>query len=96
MGIINIVREAFFEGAKSFSKELEREISLVFLNRIDRIRRQMVKELIAVFIILIAIAFLCVSAVFFLTEYLQLTKTLAFLIMGAIVLFVGILVKLVN
>lgn len=96
MGILDSIKEAFYESIRTFSRNMEKEFSRAFLQRIYEIKKQIIKDLLAVFIILIAIALLSASAVFFLIEYLHLTKTISLLIIGIIVLFIGIVVKLIN
>jgi len=96
MGILSNIQDAFFEGARSFSRRLERDISRILLEKINQCKRQMAREMFAAFIMLLAIALLSASSVFFLIEYIHLTKTLAFLIIGVIVLLIGILVKLTS
>lgn len=76
--------------------EIEKEFSRTILRRVYKIKRQIMKELIAIFIILISIGLLAISAIFFLIEYIHLNKTLSFLIIGIIVLIIGILIKITN
>lgn len=96
MGFMDYIKESFSAGIKEFMKEIEKEFSRTILRRIDMYKRKIMKELIAIFIILISIILLAISAIFFLIEYLHLNKTLSFLIMGIIVLIIGIFIKLTN
>jgi len=96
MGIFDYLKESLAAGISEFFKEIEREFSRTIVKRIYQLKRQIMKELIAIFIILISIALLSVSAIFFLIEYIHLNKTLSFLIIGIIVLIIGILIKLIK
>jgi len=96
MGIFDYFKDSISVGISEFFKEIEKEFSRTVLRRIYHLKRQIMKELIAIFIILIAIALLAISAVFFFIEYMHFTKTLSFLIIGIIVLIIGILIKLTN
>lgn len=96
MGIIDIIKESIELGIKGFIKNIEKEFSHQLVRRIYQIKKQIMKELIAVFIILASIGLLAISSIFFLIEYIHLNKTLSFLIIGIIVLFIGILIKLIK
>lgn len=96
MGILNTLKESLALGISDFMKSIEKEFSRQLLKRIYKIKRQIMKELLAIFIILISLALLSASSVFFLIEYLHLTKTLSFLIIGIIILIIGLLIKITN
>jgi hypothetical protein len=96
MGILDYFKETLELGIKGFIKEIEKEFSRTILRKIYYIKKQLIRELIAVFIILISIGLLSIAAIFFLIEYAHLTKTLSFLIIGIILLIIGILMKLAN
>lgn len=96
MGILDALKEGLIVGMKEFLGGIEREFSKMLIKRIYRIKKQIMKELAAIFIIIISIGLLAISAIFFLIEYIHLNKTLSFLIIGIIVLVIGILIKLTN
>ena len=96
MGLLDTIKESISLGIREFIKNIEKEFSGQLMRRVYIIKKQIMKELIAIFIILISIALLSASATFFLMEYLHLSKTLSFLIIGIIVLIIGILIKLTN
>lgn len=96
MGILDAIKESLMQGIKDFIKNIEREFSQQLMKRIYTVKKQIMKELIAIFIILISLGLLAISSIFFLIEYIHLNKTLSFLIIGIIVLFIGILIKLTN
>ncbi len=96
MGILDTIRESILLVIKDFMRNIEGELSKTLARSMNRVKKQIMKELMAMFIIIISIGLLAISAVFFLIEYIHLNKTLSFLILGVIILIIGILVKLVN
>ncbi|VVB77833.1 Uncharacterised protein [uncultured archaeon] len=95
MGILDYIKESLSTSVQRFLKQLEEELCRNIEIRINKIKRQIIKELIAILIIFISILFLVLSAVFFLIEYVHLGKSVSFLIMGIMFLIIGIIVKLV-
>lgn len=59
-----------------------------------KFEKRLIKSLMSAFILLLSFAVLALSFIFFLIEYLHVTKTLSLLIIGIILLIVGILLKL--
>jgi len=96
MGILDYLKESLSAGISEFMKEIEKEFSKTILRRVYIIKKQIMKELIAIFIILISLGLLAISAIFFLIEYIHLNKTISFLIIGIIVLIIGIFVKITS
>ena len=68
MGFMDYIKESFSVAINGFMKEIEKEFSRTVLRRINHFKRQIMKELIAIFIILISIALLAISAIFFLIK----------------------------
>ncbi len=75
-------------------KEVEREFARTILHRIEMYRRKVIRSIISAFIILISIIFLSISAIYFLIEYIHLTRTISFFIIGIILLIAGIVIKI--
>ncbi len=96
MGILETIRESIFSVIKDFMKNIEAELSKTLMKSLNRVKKQIMKELIAIFMIIISMGLLAISSVFFFIEYLHLNKTLSFLILGIIILIIGILIKLTN
>ena len=59
-----------------------------------RASRYVMRELLGIVFIASAVIFLCIAATFFFIEYLTVSRTVAFLIMGIVLLLVGVIVKL--
>jgi len=96
MAILDFIKDSFSSAINEFMREIERQFSGMILKRIYHIKKQIMRELVAIFIMIISMGFLAISAVFFLIEYMHLNKTLSFLIIGIIVLIIGILIKLIK
>ena len=96
MSILDTIKESIFLVIKDFMKNIEVELSKTLMRSTQRLKRQIMRELMAMFIIIISIGLLAISAVFLLIEYIHLNKTLSFLILGVIILIIGILIKLIN
>jgi hypothetical protein len=96
MGILDFIKESFSAGITEFMREIERQFSDIVLRRVYQIKKQIMRELLAIFIIMISIGLLAISAIFFLKEYIHLNNTLSFLIIGILVLIIGILIKIIK
>ena len=100
MGIWDYLKESITMGFREIATSMDKEFGRVLSYRIEKIlsqiKRQLFKELLSVFMIIISIGLLSVSAVYFMIEYLSLNKTLSFLIIGIIIMIIGILIKLIK
>jgi len=97
MGIASFFKNALMglfsnltDEAPNFGKEIIHMIKV----EIWKFERRLIKNLIAVFILLLGFAALALSFAFFLIEYVHLSKTISLLIIGIILLFVGIILKI--
>ncbi len=61
---------------------------------VHRATHNLMRQVMTMLIIAFALSLLAIAVVFFFIEYLVLTKTLAFLITGILVLFIGLVMKL--
>lgn len=59
-----------------------------------RFQKKLIKGIMAAFILLLAIAVLAIAVVFFLMDYAGIGRTLAFLIVGIVLLFIGVILKI--
>ena len=69
---------------------------MVYRARLElwKVERRIMKNITSLFILLISFTALALSAIFFLIEYLNFTKTLAFLAIGLVLLIIGIILKI--
>ena len=63
---------------------------------IIELQRRFILNIFGSLVILVSLIFIAIAFVFFLIEYLLLAKTIAFGIIGVILLFVGIIIKLMR
>ena len=96
MGMLDFLKEMLFRTFQNSLKRIEKEFLQAILMRINEIKRKIIKEIVAVLIMLFGFVLLVISALFFLIEYIHLTKTISFLIIGIIVLFIGIIIKIMD
>ncbi len=94
MGILDSITKQLKDNATSLARSVRHELFHKINMEITRIQKRMMKQLTSLVIVLTAIVFLAVAAVNFFIEYLLLTKTLSFLIIGILLLLIGIIIKL--
>ena len=92
-----MLKEYLAKKAKEFLmstiSEAQSNIKKEVSSKIVAYKRKIVRELIVLFIILVAIILLACALVFILIEYSNLTKALAFGIVGIVFIFVGFMIK---
>ena len=96
MGIGNLIKDYFYDMFSKMTRDMpslgDRLISRINFE-IRRTERRIMKNLAALFILLLSFAMLAFSAIFFLIEYIHLTNTLSFLAIGIILLLIGIIIR---
>jgi len=75
---------------------MEGEMTRRIAFEIRKTQRRFIKFLISFFIMALALIFLAVGVVYMSVEYFAFTKTLAFLTIGIVLLFIGIIIKLTD
>lgn len=90
MGILGFIKDSMNKGLREIDEKILYRIRL----EMWRFERKIIKSIMAAFILLLSFAVLALSASFFLIEYIHLTKTLAFLIIGIILLIIGVILKI--
>ncbi|MDO8459680.1 MAG: hypothetical protein Q7S74_01090 [Nanoarchaeota archaeon] len=84
------------KAASYVSTRVKEEVG-AFIDRIEQriitIEERLLRNLLAMIIISSSIIFLALAVFFFMAEYLKLTNTISFLIVGIILLLVGIIIK---
>lgn len=96
MGIIDTIKESIQIQIRDFIANLEKEVSRPFIIRFDRIKRKVMREVLGLFVMIIGILMLSFALVYFFIEYMQLTRTLSFLIIGAALLIIGLILRLMK
>ncbi len=96
MGILDFLEKQVKKGAYNLVRDVGNEITHKINVEASRIQRRMVKELSSLVILLTAVVFLAIAAIYFFIEYLSLNKTVSFLIVGIVLLFVGIIIRIIK
>ena len=96
MGLLDYVKDLI---GMNFSRTL-RSIENEVMYRIDvatqKVVNRVAREMVSVFLILFSVAFLALASVFLLIEYFTLTKTISFLIVGVIILFFALIIRMMK
>ena len=87
----NVFRDIYNQ-APNLTEKLVYRIKL----EVWKLEKKVMRDLTALFIFLLSFTAFILSAVFFLIEYMNFTKTLSFLIIGIILLVIGIILKLMR
>ncbi len=94
MGISDYIKD-FVEGKmRKAIRMVEHELVDGVVSGIKGFTHYVMRQFLATMLIAGSLSFLALSAVFFCIEYLALTKTLAFLIIGILLLLIGLVMKL--
>lgn len=96
MGLLDYIRDWISDTSRVFAKDIERQIFGRIMFRVKEFKRKLIKDIAAVLIIVISLAFLSVAAIYFMIEYLHFTKTISFAIVGIVLLIIGIIIKLIR
>ncbi|MDO8508306.1 MAG: hypothetical protein Q7S27_01325 [Nanoarchaeota archaeon] len=94
MGILESIKEGLIKGVGEFTNEVKRDVRRKVDVEVKRVEKRLVRSTISIGLLLIGILFIAISFVYFFVEYLELTRTLAFFIVGAVGLILGIIIKL--
>lgn len=96
MGFLNIIKEWLGGKSDNFFQQAQREFTRNVVLAVRRIERHFIKEIASAIILISAMIFLFIGFLFFLIDYLGLNRTISFLITSSVLLFVGILIKLIR
>ena len=94
MGLVDYITDFLGMNFNKALHNIEREVLYKIESGAHRIVKKAVRTLMSAVIVLFAIMFLALSAVFLFIEYFGLTKTISFLIVGVIILFVALIIKI--
>ena len=94
MGLLKFLKPIWSSLVDSANENIGKEIIYRARAEANIIQRKLVKSIISTFILLLSFVFLAISALFFLIDYAHVVKSLAFLIIGIIILVAGIIAKL--
>jgi hypothetical protein len=96
MGLFDYLRDLIGMSFSNTLKNIEDE-AMYRINAVtQKVVHRIVREMISVLLILLAVTFLALASVFLFIEYLALTKTISFLIVGAVILFFALILKMIK
>jgi hypothetical protein len=96
MGLFDYLRDLIGMSFSNTLKNIEDE-AMYRINAVtQKVVHRIVREMISVLLILLAVTFLALASVFLFIEYFALTKTISFLIVGAVILFFALILKMIK
>ncbi len=96
MGLFDYLRESFGNPIRRIVRDIQDDVTDAVMSKIQVLQRHIMKQMASMMIIILAGLFLALAAVFFFIEYVQVTKTLAFFILGIILLCIGLMIKFIT
>ncbi len=94
--MLDYIKQLLFKEYKHMMDMVQDDINKRVLNVIYEIKRDIFKEIMVLFMFFISIVLLAIGGVFFFIEYVNLDKTISFLIIGVFVLFLALIFKLLK
>lgn len=96
MGLFDYLKDLIGMSFSNTLKTIEDE-AMYRINAVtQKVIHRIVREMISALLILLAVTFLALAFVFLFIEYLALTKTISFLIVGAVILSFAIIIKMMK
>lgn len=96
MGLIDYFRDLIGINISRTLENIENEAVHRLNVMTGRVVNRVIREIVSIFLILFAVALLSIACVFLFIEYFALTKTVSFLIVGIIVLFFALIIKMMK
>ncbi|MEK6819076.1 MAG: hypothetical protein AABY10_04045 [Nanoarchaeota archaeon] len=96
MSLADYIKDIFSLSLGKVSRDIQESITKTVTSQIHIIQKNVIKQFIGLAVIILALIFLAISVVFLFIEYLNLSKTISFLIVGIILLFAGLIVRLLK
>lgn len=94
MTFTDYLKDIATEGLRRSFAHVEEDLIDVAQGMTRRASRYIMKELLALMLIVGSVIFFCAAGAFFMIEYLALSKTIAFLMVGIVLLLGGVISKL--
>ncbi len=86
------IRERATDSVRDLASEIYEDVNY----KIQFYKRKVLKDLASMFLILIAVVFLAMALIFFFIEYAGLSRTISFAILGAAILIVALILKVMR
>jgi hypothetical protein len=94
MGIIDWVKETAKETINGVTEGVGREITMRVRQEVARIKKEIIRKLVAVELMMISGLLLLFALIFFMIDYLQISRSLTLLIVGVIMLITGLIINI--
>jgi len=94
MGLLDFIGESAGNFLKKMMVNQGQEIFYRAKIEMWRFQRRLIKGMIAVLVLLLAFVALVFAVIFYLIDYVSLGRTLAFLIVGIVLLILGVILKI--
>lgn len=94
MEFIETIKDIAKKGVAGLFRGVEKEITKAIMVRLKRFEKYIIRQFIAIALVLISIAFLGISLTFLLIEYFNISRPIAFASIGIILLIIGIILKI--
>lgn len=94
--MLEYVKDLLSSALRKTLRHIEQDVREIARAKMRQAARYVVKELVAIFTIILGALFFMLALMFALREYFQISLTISFLIFGSIILLVGIILKLKN
>ncbi len=93
MSFMDYFKDLLKTNVRRTLRDIEADARMMATEFASKVQRMVIKQVMALFFICVALFLFSLAAVFFMIEYLALTKTLAFLFIGVILLLIGLIIK---
>jgi len=94
MAILDFLKESFGDFFSNMMHNKKEDMIYRMKIEMWKFQKKIMRMVISAFILLLSLALLSLSIIFYLIEYVHLSKTLSFLILGIVLLIIGILLKI--
>jgi hypothetical protein len=94
MGILDLIGRRIRQNTLELLDDVKCEVNRKIILEINRIQRKIMVELSSLVILMLAIIFLAIAAIYFLIEYLSFSKTISFLTVGIVILLIGLITRI--
>lgn len=94
--ITEFIKRKLRESIEGAVSDIKNEVYDNVSYRVRRYKRKIIKDFVSIILLLVAIIFLAVAVVYALIEYGGLTNTLAFGVLGIVILIVALILKIMD
>lgn len=93
---MDFLKEGLQKGVGRFTNEIAEDVKRKVSAEVRRVKGVFIRASLTVVLFAIGIIFITFALSYFFIDYIQLSRTISFLIVGVIALLVGVIVKLIK